>query len=230
MSPKYFNESGGGHYDSRYYKGVVRIENKVNILRALLSEFSQYCLSNDIKCIVMHGSLLGWYFNKKILPWDDDIDVCVSFSDLVKLKSCDYFNDHFLLDINPNYVNRQTKNKHPRDRTDENKIDARFICKQTGIYIDITALYKYNNILATKCPHYYNMEDMYRLKAEIFENCRIYIPNNYLKILVKEYGPAFIKQKASPSNTYKDYSFDPILQRWNKVDKLSLKLFKLNSI
>ena len=217
MTTKYFNEIGG-HYDSRFYKGNVRPENKVVILRELLSKFSQYCISQDIKCIIMHGSLMGWFFNKKILPWDNDIDVCVSFSDLVKLQSTNYFNNHFLLDINPNYVNRETKNKHPRDSTDKNKIDARFICKNTGIYIDITALYKYNNILSTKCPHYYKMEDMYSLKSGVFENCHIYIPNNYLKVLVKEYGPAFINQKASASNTYKGYSFDPVLKKWNKIN------------
>ena len=116
---------------------------------------------------IMHGTLLGWWWNAKVnpaliapasrlfdltawrnlqvLPWDTDIDVQVTESTMHYLAN--YYNmtvhhyadsifsdkHEFLLEINPNYVNRSRLDRH-------NLIDARWVDTSTGLFIDITAV------------------------------------------------------------------------------------------
>lgn len=81
------------------------------------------------------------------MPWDTDMDVMVTESSIYYLAA--YYNmttfwlktahgqrRNYLLEINPNYKNRE--------QTDiDNLIDARWIDTETGLYIDITAA-RYN--------------------------------------------------------------------------------------
>jgi hypothetical protein len=104
----------------------------------------------------MHGSLLGWWWNLRIMPWDSDIDVQISEPALDFLAAyynmtVYTFNDDdtatgeiatqpvteerkYLLEINPHYKNSSIDDKL-------NVIDARWIDTTTGLYIDITALH-----------------------------------------------------------------------------------------
>jgi phosphorylcholine metabolism protein LicD len=73
---KFFTEATfSQHLDSRYGVRNLRLEDIHSTLKYLLKVFSEYCKENDIKPVIMHGTLIGYYFNKKILPWDDDIDI-----------------------------------------------------------------------------------------------------------------------------------------------------------
>ena len=67
---KYFHEPGSddimGHYDTRYYHGVVSYEEKgdtqVHMIRAYLRSFAELGLETWIA----HGTLLGWWWNGKV--------------------------------------------------------------------------------------------------------------------------------------------------------------------
>ena len=111
----------------------------------------------------MHGSLLGWWWNRRIMPWDSDVDgkSCpgaghartlttarpVQMSESSMSYLAEYYNmtvHHFklpgisegrdyMLEVNPHYVNGSI--------TDHlNVIDARWIDTETGLFIDITTL------------------------------------------------------------------------------------------
>jgi hypothetical protein len=94
---------------------------------------------------IMHGSLLAWWWNQKIFPWDNDLDVQINEPTIHFLA--DYYNmteHHFdlpdveggrtyLLEINPNYVVRSKMDK-------ANVIDGRWIDTSSGLFIDITAV------------------------------------------------------------------------------------------
>jgi hypothetical protein len=113
---------------------------------------------------IMHGTLLGWWWNQKvgitdasvtsanfdklqILPWDSDIDVQVSESTIAYLAK--YYNmteyhfslpeietgRNYLLEINPHYTIRGTEDKL-------NVIDGRWIDTDTGLFIDISTVRK----------------------------------------------------------------------------------------
>ena len=73
--------------------------NQINYtLKKLFNFFSSYCKIMNIKPIIMHGSLIGYYFNKKILPWDDDIDVILIEPSISKLKN--YSDNNYIIEIN----------------------------------------------------------------------------------------------------------------------------------
>ena len=189
---KFFKEMlHNSHRDRRYgnknkYKPII--VNK--ILISLLDILVKICEKNDIKCILAHGTLIGHYFNKKMLPWDDDIDL-VLIGDSIKnfLQLNKIQNKYFIIEINPNYINR-SKN----DRM--NVIDARIICKHTGYFIDVTFLTinnKYSKeqnktVINCKSPHYYFLDDFLPLNKDEFEGINVYVPNKIEKVLQYEYG------------------------------------------
>ena len=83
----------------------------------------------------------------QVMPWDSDMDVMVTESSIYYLAA--YYNmttfwfktgykrgKDYLLEVNPNYSNREQTDVH-------NRIDARWIDTETGLFIDITAA-RYN--------------------------------------------------------------------------------------
>lgn len=86
---KYFHEPGEDelhrHYDTRFFQGIVSDEERqitlTALIRAYLLLFDKFNLETWIgKYIVArrrsqvlitsaHGTLLGWFWNGKILPW-----------------------------------------------------------------------------------------------------------------------------------------------------------------
>lgn len=50
-----------------------------------LSIFHTFAEENDILYSLHGGSLMGYYWHKKMIPWDDDIDIIVRQSDITKI-------------------------------------------------------------------------------------------------------------------------------------------------
>ena len=193
---KYFNEmKGNPHLDVRYGKKnlsqqIIRTQLK-NLLKQTVNIFKKV----DIPCIIMHGSLIGWYFGKKILPWDDDIDIVILEEYREKLKTLNGFqNNKILIEVNP--VIDTIK------RDINNIIEARVICKITGVFIDITNISKGNvfkignsstNIKAVtfRLNQKYNINEKFLFKIvkhkynDQFDIRYKLIENNKIKIIVK---------------------------------------------
>lgn len=51
----------------------------------ILKEFKRVCDKNSLDYFLAFGTLLGAIRHKGYIPWDDDVDVCMNFSDYVKL-------------------------------------------------------------------------------------------------------------------------------------------------
>ena len=196
--PKFFNEGINPHLDARF----ENINNNYIIhdqLIKLLKFFSNYCNSKNIKFILAHGGLIGYKFNKKLLPWDDDIDVIMLNDEFLKLTN--YENDNFLIEINPYSQNFSIFDI-------KNKISGRVICKKTGLFIDITNYYIDKNLIKCKDGHSFKYNDIFPLIKTQFENIDIYVPNNIDNILIKEYGKKVLLPK------YKNWHF--INNQWIK--------------
>jgi hypothetical protein len=126
----------------------------------LLQSFEEFMSRLEIHSWwIAHGTLLGWYWNKKLLPWDTDIDIQMTFESLdflsknnnMSLFYSDLSNSTFLLDTNM-YL-------HTLERDLANSIDARWIDTSTGKYIDITAVHTDPSLPRVICKdgHYYNV-------------------------------------------------------------------------
>lgn len=101
-------------------------------------------------------------------------------------------NREYLLDINPNSVERERG-------LGLNVIDARWIDIRNGLFIDITGLSETQpevqpGIWVCKNYHRYNTRDLYPLRETVFEGVPALVPYSFDRILTHEYsGQALTK-------------------------------------
>ncbi|KAL8724313.1 MAG: hypothetical protein Q9181_006882 [Wetmoreana brouardii] len=222
--PKYFHEPGGSelgnHYDSRFHHGIQdyadRKNTQLHMLRAYLTFFNE----NHLETWLAHGTLLGWWWNGKMLPWDWDIDTQVSGSTLSYLAEhyngtqYNYISNEepaversYLLDINPASVERERGNGL-------NIIDARWIDTRNGLYIDITGLSETHpddqpGLWVCKNYHRYRTTDLYPMRETMYEGVVAKVPYAYDRILTQEY-----EAKALVLTDYEGHRWDPIVKEW----------------
>ncbi|KAJ5491145.1 hypothetical protein N7539_002712 [Penicillium diatomitis] len=219
---KYFHEPGRddilGHYDSRYFTAPVNDSQRADTLTQMVRAYLNFFDDNDLETWIAHGTLLGWWWNGKILPWDWDMDTQVPDTTLAYLA--DHYNQtiieyvtpgaqdkrDFLLDINP--WSRQ------RERGQGlNIIDARFIDISTGLYIDITGISQlevdHPDIWQCKNFHKYRLQDIYPLRRTTFEGAPARIPFAYDALLIEEYDKA-----ALTSTSFHNHTWIPAMAEW----------------
>ncbi|KAI8932329.1 hypothetical protein NX059_010523 [Plenodomus lindquistii] len=75
---KYFHEAKfSAHYDGRFASTGLPLETRIWHLRLLLRSYMQTMERIGVRTWLMHGCLLGWWWNGGIMPWDNDVDVMV---------------------------------------------------------------------------------------------------------------------------------------------------------
>lgn len=202
---KYFHEPGQsdelGHYDIRYFKEKVSYEERGHTLHHLIRSYLTVTREHNIETWIAHGTLLGWWWNGKIMPWDWDLDVQVSAATLTWLGENYNMTTHsynatdaegaeetreYLLDINPNHVERVRGDG-------QNVIDGRWIDVRNGLFIDITGLSETNpstqpGMWSCKNFHRYHTRDLYPLRESVFEGVPALVPYSFDKILTDEYS------------------------------------------
>lgn len=196
-APQYFLESLS-HRDRRF-AGPTRLSNAerqqglARLVRAYLAKMDQL----GIATWLAHGTLLGWYWNQHIFPWDVDCDMHLHYSGLTSLAQCCNGSIHivdenkYLFDVNA-YIRERNGT---RDR--RNVIDARWIDLETGLYVDITAVSIAEisandetsvNVVEAKDGHQYLESDVFPLEHTTFEDTKVLVPKNATKVLIREYG------------------------------------------
>ncbi len=77
------------HFKSDHQKYPVP-SKKLNQLHTImietLSDFHSWTLEQDIIYTLIAGSLIGYYWNQSIIPWDDDMDLLVRPKDWSKFE------------------------------------------------------------------------------------------------------------------------------------------------
>ncbi|PWY72353.1 hypothetical protein BO70DRAFT_389413 [Aspergillus heteromorphus CBS 117.55] len=223
---KYFKESSFHyHYDGRFASKVLPEDKTVPYLSELIRTYLSTMEDLGAETWIMHGTLLAWWWNQKIFPWDNDIDVQISEPTIHFLA--DYYNmteHHFdipgveggrtyLLEINPNYIVRSTDDKL-------NVIDARWIDTSSGLFIDITAVRKDDDrrkhgddgSLMCKDGHRFDETEIFPLRNSYFEDVPVKIPFEYVRLLKKEYG-----SKSMTASVFQGHHFNQITQVWDKL-------------
>ncbi|KAI9349592.1 LicD family-domain-containing protein [Obelidium mucronatum] len=165
-----------------YYKRRYDYDMMHTSLVSLLRVWSNFCSERGFVWWIAHGPLLGWLWNQKLLPWDPDLDIQVSLTQLIQLIPFNQtmMNDRFLLDMTPNIYYRLPQSM--------NAIDARLIDTKTGFMLDITALAVTNSAeeptkISCKKPHSYSYDSIMPLYETELEGIRVYRPNHVLGIL-----------------------------------------------
>ncbi|TGO42006.1 hypothetical protein BHYA_0013g00090 [Botrytis hyacinthi] len=224
---KYFHEPGGndilGHYDIRYFQGnPVTYEEKQDSLQYLIKSYLTTFRERNIETWIAHGTLLGWWWNGKIMPWDWDLDTQVSAATLAWLGENMNMTMHnytaraddgttvtreYLLDINPNHVERVRGDGM-------NVIDARWIDVRNGLFIDITGLAEVNpstqpGIWSCKNYHRYRTRDIYPLRETEFEGVPALVPYSFDRVLTDEYSP-----RALTKTLHEGHRWNPEQKEW----------------
>lgn len=182
----------GTHYDWRFFRGVAGYDERMKSLQSLSRAWAQFADTFGLTYWISHGSLLGWWWNGLIMPWDRDLDFQMPIQDLDRLAR--EFNgtlvvtdqregaNAFYIDVSPGFVQRQGSRDH-------NRIDARFIDISKGTYIDITALAYVERETRVECKSYhtYEVEDISPLRPSLFEGYPVMVPHLTEKILHEEY-------------------------------------------
>ncbi|KAH8678173.1 LicD family-domain-containing protein [Xylariales sp. PMI_506] len=226
--PKYFIEPGGdnelGHYDIRYFKKIVPYDEHRPALRHLIRSYLSTFRALGVETWIAHGTLLGWWWNGRIMPWDYDLDVQVSTSTLHYLAKNFNRTTHeykyvdettgaevtksYLLDINPHYGDVTRGNGM-------NIIDARWIDTSNGMFVDITGLMEREDrrpgVWSCKNHHRYKTTELYPMRQTEFEGVVAMIPYAFDKILVDEYGP-----KSLVTTDWSNHLWHPELEEWIK--------------
>lgn len=83
------------HFDDTFFQEEVRCEYTVTARQKriwaveidLLNQLLTVCRKHDIKIFVYCGTLLGAVRHQGFIPWDDDIDVCMTREEYEKLRA-----------------------------------------------------------------------------------------------------------------------------------------------
>ncbi|PQE18843.1 hypothetical protein CJF32_00006594 [Rutstroemia sp. NJR-2017a WRK4] len=218
---KYFQtRSFHPHYDGRFADKELGYRERRQALSNLIQTYLATFADIGVETWLMHGTLLGWWWNRKILPWDSDSDVQVSEASMHYLAS--YYNmtvfhyktpripegRDYMLEINPNYINREQSDKL-------NVIDARWVDTTSGLFIDITtARYNYTHpagegMLSCKDGHEYRDTYIFPLRDTFFEGSPAKIPFAYKEVLEAEYHA-----KALTLTEFEGHHFDDDKLEW----------------
>ncbi|KAE8554431.1 hypothetical protein EYB25_002970 [Talaromyces marneffei] len=228
LEDKYFHEPVGheegaddrlGHYDVRYFHGMVSEEERAESLHHMVIAYLNFFRLNKLETWIAHGTLLGWWWNSELLPWDWDVDTQVLDTTLARMArefnrtvtsytSTDKkFKRKYLLDINPWAYFRDSGPGH-------NIIDARWIDTSNGLYVDITALSRFNpeespHTWECKNRHIYHTDDLYPLRQSKFEGTKVLVPFRYQELLMEEYSV-----KALTRTNFQNHTWSPSVGQW----------------
>lgn len=229
---KYFHEPGGdmnlGHYDARYFHEVVSDQERTDTQSHMIRAYLDFFREHNLDTWIAHGTLLGWWWNGKRLPWDYDLDTQVADATLHHLG--EVYNQtkyqyasadgtvqrEYLLDVNP-WI-------WERERGDgANIIDARWIDTRNGLFVDITGLSEIHpdthpGIWSCKNYHMYRTDELYPMRETMFEGVRAKVPYDYDKILIDEY-----QEKALIETNFNGHRWDTQLREWVQTEETRAK-------
>lgn len=190
---KFFKEPRGlPHYDKRYFThkhSRKQIQDRLRIMFCVLMKFLE---SYKIKCWLGFGTLLGYYRDKDIIPWDDDIDVNIMYGDLFILPTKHSMNG-YIWEVNPY--------SRPYKHDGRNSVSARLICIKTGIFIDVFSNYIDMGKVIDSGNNKWDVIDVFPIIKTSFLGCETYIPNNIKQVLIDYYGDISI-----PRDKIKEYA------------------------
>ncbi|EGW35808.1 uncharacterized protein SPAPADRAFT_132572 [Spathaspora passalidarum NRRL Y-27907] len=189
------NKDDGWHYDWRFINGKWRDRYRhALLLERLLRNWFKFCQKNGIVSWINFGSLLGWYRNGAIYPFDLDMDIQMpihhmtilgrQFNQTLVVEDLREGTGKYLIDVGTYIHNRYTTR-------DYNHIDARFIDVDSGLYIDLTALSTSKDgeteLYNDRHNWVYKFSDLSPLRLSLFEGIPFHVPKQIVKRMKFQY-------------------------------------------
>lgn len=187
----------------------------------MLKYIDKICLENNIKYTLIGGSLIGAIRHKGMIPWDDDIDIALTYEEYNKLMSIlkNSNNSYVLLnhEINSDFYFSFTKLVYNKTQLKEQGFD--FISGY-GVFVDIFCYYKVPNNARKREKHFkklkfYNkmlggIKKVYK-DEHLLKNLMKYMRHYYLKLVGKEH---YFKKLKKLHIKYQNSASDHLLSDW----------------
>ena len=191
---------------STYGKGCKDNPNKV-LIKALFRKWTRIASSFSIPYVISYGSLLGYYRNGDVIPYDTDTDVLVDAREYEHLQSIankrNFFDKdkHYHLVVQEDF---QTRNQSQRVRKScqglkvDRHVDqcafqdpmARLI--HAGRHLDIFDYSRLKNVIHDPTiDKVYKVEELLPRRKCVYMGIETTCPYNSRKILTRQYGHGF---------------------------------------
>jgi hypothetical protein len=223
-------------YDKRFFQTMLPPNRLKNEMKRAFKAWAAFADAHRIPCWIAHESLLGWYWGKRMLPWQNKITVQMEVSTLLLLISHLQLNESqpvaiakdYVLDVNPHYVISEPLPHNP--------IDARLIHTSSGISVDIVALrvsyphfspldFDPDTQIESKRGHRYRKGDMYPLVRTHFEGIGTWRAFQTAGILMEEFGDkSILKEKVSGKFIWNGTGYDGASLIKGRVGKWTLTM------
>lgn len=234
----------GELYDWRFFNGAMRylkpgwsrnelIIREKALKNRLLRNWYKFANEKGIISWISHATLLSWYWNGLLFPFNEGIDIEMPVTELTRL-ALQYNQTLIVEDVTEGYGKYFIDCSpflHYRNSKNEliNNVDVRFIDVDSGSYISITGVgmseeeppQQYQEMVQqaleevrprpvynSRTGHFVSHEELGPLKLSQLEGVPVYIPNKIGKILADEYGDAM------KAYTHKGYYFVDAINLW----------------
>ena len=137
----------------------------------LLKRFHSFCVENNIRYFISHGTLLGAIRYKGFIPWDDDVDLLVPREDYERLLSLYQDNERYCLisyEKNKGYFFPFAKFCDMTTRKVETNLDNGV---DHGLAIDVFPLDYWDDDLE-KAKQEVKRQKQYRFRLELTKLCK----------------------------------------------------------
>ncbi len=163
------------------------------IITNILKEFDNICRTNGLKYWCVGGTLIGTVRHKGWIPYDADIDVGMLESDYKKLQKIiqkKLSKDYWFQDKSTDkyYKSDIGKIRYLYAQYDDYK------CQDwhNGIQLDIFVFMEKDKFLIPTSTDYeikkISRNMIFPLKELVFENIKVYVPNNYEQYCIDTWG------------------------------------------
>lgn len=206
----------------------------LTIAKTILKDADDILRSKDIIMIPMYGTLLGMVRHKGVIPWDDDIDVCIP---LDKFKTCQNLKDRLYekgigLVIVKCLLQPFIKDKHffmKLFSLSEPKIKGKDF---SWPFIDIFGYVVDGNtvkIFDNTEPYKYNLDytDLFPLRTGMFEDITLPLPNNPDNILKKLYTSDWKTTCVSASYNHRK---EQVIEKVHKIQCKDLNSYNIDNV